>query len=150
MIKTSTLRQIYEDEVLRISVDLGHSILHLHWLQHPSSEQFRQSYRNAILVALEYKTTYWLSDFRPGLYVCMADQHWVFGKMRPLLKGGKIRKLAIVLQPETLMMIDQQALMEKDDSRQQRKKELNIDFFFDIESAHSWFEEENTCLGSSW
>ncbi|RDC58855.1 hypothetical protein [Adhaeribacter pallidiroseus] len=108
---TSTTRRLYENEVLTIYLELDLSLLRLDWKQQPSSPEYRMGYHQAILLALEYRTLYWLTDSRQVLYLHQADQHWMYAKMRPLLKGGKLQRMAIVLQPETLIMTDQKPCM---------------------------------------
>jgi hypothetical protein len=76
----------------------------------------------------------------------MADQHWMYAKMRPLLKGGKLHKMAIVMQPETLMMTDRNPIIENHSPDIQRpamprKKLISLEFFLDLDSAQSWVLE---------
>ena len=143
MIETSTQHLIFKDEVLTIVIDSTKSLLQLTWLQHPDSEQYRKGYRLAILIAFAHKVKYWLTDSRQVPYVLLADQYWMYTKMRPLLKGGKLHKVAIVLQPETLMMTDQKPTLENPERMAKSEKLFNLDFFLDIASALLWFQEGN-------
>jgi len=140
MVYTSTTRQVYEDEVITIYLDLSLSLLRLVWKQQPSSMQYRQGYRRAIVLALEHKTRYWLTDSRRILYLYQADQHWMYAKMRPLLKGGKLQRMTIVLQPETLIMTDQGPIHDRSTASFRGKKLFYLDFFLDVESALSWLQ----------
>ncbi|RDC58807.1 hypothetical protein [Adhaeribacter pallidiroseus] len=142
MVYTATTRQVYEDEALIIYVDLPLSLLRLVWQQQPTSTQYRQGYRQGIMLALEHKTRFWLTDSRQVLYLHQADQHWMYAKMRPLLKGGKLQRMAIVLQPETLIMTDQQPLREKGINPFQEKRLFPLEFFLDVGSAFVWLQEE--------
>ncbi|QMU26974.1 hypothetical protein [Adhaeribacter radiodurans] len=141
MTDTSTTLLVFEDEGLKININPDISLLRLTWLQHPTSEVYRQGYRQAILIALEHKAKLWLTDSRKVQYLYMADQHWMYAKMRPLLKGGKLRKFAIVLQPETLMMTDRQPIMDDPTQLIKPKQLFNLEFFLDMESACSWLQE---------
>ncbi len=144
MIDTSTLIQIFEDEVLKIIVEPNKSLLRLTWMQHPTSEEYRYGYRQAILIALEYKIKFWLTDSRKVQYLYMADQYWMYAKMRPLLKGGKLLKFALVLQPETLMMTDRQPIMENSEQIAKPTKLFNLEFFLDLNSALAYLLENDS------
>ncbi|RDC58773.1 hypothetical protein [Adhaeribacter pallidiroseus] len=140
---TSTTRRLYENEVLTIYLELDLSLLRLDWKQQPSSPEYRMGYHQAILLALEYRTLYWLTDSRQVLYLHQADQHWMYAKMRPLLKGGKLQRMAIVLQPETLIMTDQKPLHDNTGNPFPSKKLFHLDFFLDVDSALAWLQENN-------
>lgn len=142
MIYSSTATEVFEDEVARIAIEADLSLLRLTWKVHPNSDQYRSGYRKAIFLALEFKLKYWLTDSRQVLYLHMADQHWMYAKMRPLLKGNKLAKLAIVLQPETLMMTDSKPMYETStEPRSNAKKLYNMELFLDLDSAKSWLFE---------
>ncbi len=141
---STTHHQVYEDEALTIYLDLNLSLLRLVWKQQPSSTQYRDGYRQAIMLALEHKTSYWLTDSRQVMYLHQADQHWMYSKMRPLLKGGKLLRMAIVLQPETLIMTDQKPLRDNPVASfpaHKVKKLFHLDFFLDVESALIWLQQ---------
>ncbi|QNF32252.1 hypothetical protein HUW51_05715 [Adhaeribacter swui] len=142
MIYTSKLHLLFEDTIFKIELDAIGPILRLTWQQHPSSEDYRRGYRQAILLALEHKAKYWLTDSRMLPYLHMTDQHWMYTKMRPLLKGGKLQKMAIVMQPETLMMTDINPIMDQASPNQKREKLINMEFFLDLESAKLWLLNE--------
>lgn len=142
MVYTATTRQVYEDEALTIYLDPPLSLLRLVWKQQPSSTEYRLGYRQAIMLALEHKPQYWLTDSRQVMYLHQADQHWMYSKMRPLLKGGKLRRMAIVLQPETLIMTDQGPIHDKTTTAFRGKKLFNLDFFLDVDSAMDWLQEQ--------
>lgn len=144
MLETSTLRSLYEDEVLHLGLNPALSLLQLTWKQHPASETYRRGYHQAILLALEHKAKYWLTDARQLPYLHQADQHWMYAKMRPLLKAGKLRRMALVLQPEALIMADQKPLLETTELPFQAKKLFSLDFFLDVDSALSWLQEEDS------
>jgi len=135
---TTTISQVHEDEFHRIFIEHDFSLLRLTWKQHPDSEQYRNGYRRAIQAGIENKVQYWLTDSRKISYLHMADQHWMYSKMRPLLKGGKLKRMAIVLQPETLMMTDRYPLLNNPGKSPYTDKLFNLEFFLDMESAHSW------------
>jgi hypothetical protein len=101
MVLTPTQRIVFEDEVLQIEINTALSLLQLTWKIHPTSEQYRRGYRQAIYLALEYRIRLWLTDSRQVSYLHLADQHWMYAKMRPWLNGGKLLKFAIVIQAET-------------------------------------------------
>ncbi|PSR54666.1 hypothetical protein AHMF7605_14685 [Adhaeribacter arboris] len=143
MTDTSTTLLVFEDEKLKIGVNTETSLLRLTWLQHPTSETYRQGYRQAIMIALEYKTKFWLTDSRKVQYLYMADQYWMYAKMRPLLKGGKLLKFAIVLQPETLMMTDRQPILDNSGEIAKPNLGFNLEFFLDLDSASSWLLGKN-------
>ena len=146
MIFSSTMIQVFEDEVHKICIEQDLSLLRLTWKQHPTSEQYRKGYRQAILIALGHQVKYWLTDSRLVPYIHMSDQHWMYSKMRPLLRGGKLHKFAIVLQPETLMMTDRKPILDYIDPAQangKTKKLFNIDIFLDIDSARSWLFDQS-------
>lgn len=143
MIYSSTIIQVFEDEVLKICIEQDISLLRLTWQQHPASDDYRRGYRQAIVLALEYKTKYWLTDLRLVPYLYMADQHWMYAKMLPLLKGGKLLKFAIVMQPETLLMTDSKPIYDHAEPKQEAKKRYNMDIFLDLGSAQSWLFENS-------
>lgn len=146
MIYTSTTQFVFEDEILQIEINSSLFLLKLTWRQQPTSEHYRRGYRQAILLALDHKIKYWITDSRLLYYLHMADQHWMYAKMRPLLKGGKLHKMAIVMQPETLMMTDRNPITENSTSEDfkpasPRKKLFSLEFFLDPDSAQSWVLE---------
>lgn len=138
MVYTFNLMKVFEDELIKIGIESSLSLLHMTWHQHPTSEQYRQRYRQAILLALKFKAKYWLTDSRQVPFIYMADQHWMYAKMRPLLKGGKLLKFAIVLQPDTLLMTDTETIRGYSDQSQNREKRFELEFFLDKETAQYW------------
>ncbi len=146
MIYTSTTHRVFEDEILQVDVNISSSLLKLTWRQQPTSEHYRRGYRQAILLAIDHKIKHWITDSRLLSYLHMADQHWMYAKMRPLLKGGKLHKMAIVMQPETLMMTDRNPITENPDADNYkpatpRKKLFSLEFFLDLDSAQAWVLE---------
>jgi hypothetical protein len=143
MVLTPTQRIVFEDEVLQIEINVSLSLLQLTWQQQPTSEQYRRGYRQAIYLALEYKTRLWLTDSRKVAYLHWADQHWMYAKMRPWLKGGKLLKFAIVIQAETWLMTDLKPVYNYLEPTAEPRKEFNLEFFLDLEAAQSWLLAEN-------
>ena len=143
MIHTSTIPRVIEDELFHIDINTSLSLLKLTWQQQPTSEQYRRGYRQAIMLALDHKIKHWITDSRLVSYLYMADQHWMYAKMRPFLKGGKLYKMAIVMQPETLMMTDRHPITENLTTENGKavmplKKLFSLEFFLDLDSAHAW------------
>ena len=146
MIYTSTTHRVFEDEMLQIEVNSSLSLLKLTWQQQPTSEHYRRGYRRAILLAIDHKIKHWITDSRLLSYLHMADQHWMYAKMRPFLKGGKLYKMAIVMQPETLMMTDRNPITENLTTVNTKPatpplKLFSLEFFLDLDSAQSWVLE---------
>ncbi|QMU26863.1 hypothetical protein [Adhaeribacter radiodurans] len=134
---------VFEDETHIIQIEKEHSLLCLTWKQHPDSTLYRAGYRHAIQAALAYKVQFWLTDSRKVPYLIMADQRWMYSKMRPLLKGGKIKKMALVLQPESLMMTDKYPYLDQLDKNTKTNHSLHFDFFLDLDSAYAWLLDAN-------
>ena len=143
MIETSTQNLIYKNEVLTVVVDTTKSLLQLTWLQHPDSEQYRKGYRLAILSAFTHQVKYWLTNSLKVPYVLLADQYWMYPKMLPMLKGTKLHKMDIVLHPEALIMTDRKPTLDNPERMAKSVRQLNLDFFLDITSAHLWLQEGN-------
>ncbi len=146
MIYTSTTNRVFENEILQIEVNNSLSLLKLTWRQQPTSEHYRSGYRQAILLAIDHKIKHWITDSRLLSYLHMADQHWMYAKMRPLLKGGKLHKMAIVMQPETLMMTDQNPIKDNQApenylAAMPRENLFSLEFFLDLDSAQSFVLE---------
>ena len=143
MVYTATLRTVFEDEVYHIGLDDALSLLQLTWQQHPTSEQYRRGYRHAIGFLVAYKIRLWLTDSRKVPYLLLADQHWMYVKMRPFLRGGKIRKFAIVLQAGAWLMTDLKPVYQLLQPKAEPNREFNLEFFLDLETARYWLLAEN-------
>jgi hypothetical protein len=143
MVYTPTQRIVFKDEVLKIEINTALPLLQLTWQQHPTSEQYRRGYRQAMYLALEYRIKWWLTDARQVTYLPLADQHWMYAKMRPWLKGGKLLKFAIVIQAETWLMTDLKPVYNYLESTAEPRKEFNLEFFLDLEAARFWLLAEN-------
>jgi hypothetical protein len=141
-----SLKVVYTDEWLKIEVEPSLSLLQLTWLQHPTGEQYRRGYRQAIGIALENKTKYWLTDSRKVAYLHLADQHWMYAKMRPFLTGGQLRKFAIVMHAETWMMTDLKPVFNHSEPDAEPEKWFNLSFFLDRDAALVWLSEEGLKL----
>lgn len=141
MVYTSTLQIVYEDEALRIGIQPTFHLLQLTWQRHPTSEEYRHGYEQAMQTALDNKIMYWLTDSRKVAYLHMADQHWMYARMLPLLKSGQLLKFAVVLQPETFLMTDRKPVQHYLEEHAESGNALNLDFFLDLEAAQCWLQE---------
>jgi hypothetical protein len=132
------INQIFKDEVLQIGIEENVALLRLTWLQQPDSANYRRGYQQAIHLAQENNAKFWLTDSRQILYLPLADQHWMYAQMCPLLEAGTLSKFAIVMQPETFMTTDKAPISDK---LSNNKKLYNIDLFLELPSARAWLLE---------
>ena len=142
MIKKSVIKFVFEDEVLQISIDSASSLLRLTWRQHPDSAHYRRGYEQAIQLALEYKTKYWLTDSRKVLYLPMPDQHWMYSQLFALLTSGQLSRFAIVMHPETFMTTDKAPISHNAEQQHKLEKPMNMDLCLDLPSALAWLAED--------
>ncbi|KAA5538964.1 hypothetical protein [Adhaeribacter rhizoryzae] len=142
MINTASIKPVFADEVLQISIDATLSLLRLTWQQHPNSTDYRRGYQQAIQLALDSNTKYWLTDSRQVLYLPISDQHWMYTQMFPLLERSQLLKFAIVMHPETFMTTDKAPMTNNVAQPLSLKKPLNMDLFLDHPSALAWLVGE--------
>ncbi|KAA5539036.1 hypothetical protein [Adhaeribacter rhizoryzae] len=142
MINTASIKLIFADEVLQISIDSTKSLLRLTWQQHPNSTDYRRGYQQAIQVALDTNTKYWLTDARQVLYLPFSDQHWMYAQLFPLLERGQLLKFAILMHPETFMTTDKAPLAENVAQPLSLKKPFTMDLFLDQPSALAWLLQD--------
>ncbi|RTQ48588.1 hypothetical protein EJV47_16580 [Hymenobacter gummosus] len=88
---------LYETAYLRIKYEPRHRLLDLQWLteQVPPAE-FRQGYWQALLLAEQYQTRAWLSDFRTVPVPEPADMRWLADHWYPRYVRLKLDKVAII------------------------------------------------------
>ncbi|MGV3588812.1 MAG: hypothetical protein ACO1OF_17535 [Adhaeribacter sp.] len=142
MIKTDGTKLVFADEVLQIRIDSTLSLLRLTWQQHPNSGDYRRGYQQAIQLALEHNTQYWLTDARQVLYLPLSDQHWMYTQLFPLLESGQLLKFAIVMHPETFMTTDKTPLANNPAQPLSLKRPYTMDLFLDLPSALAWLLEK--------
>jgi hypothetical protein len=130
--------KVYEDNILTIEIDTGKSFIYLCWLQHPDSENLRQSFALAAEFAIIRNCQYWLSDARAVHYLEFADQNWMLQFMVPLLRTSHLVKYARINSEESLSLLDMDRIVENIESSASKDNKGKVAVFVDRQSALDW------------
>ena len=138
---SSSVENLYEDEVCLIQYDKGRAVLQLAFLQHPTPDQFKNGYRIAFAAAELKNARYWLTNAQKIKAMVPENQSWLVQKMAPFL-GAQIKRFAIVMAPECFVMTNPNKVYEKPKEESASPSGGLIKVHFEEEAAFSWLLSE--------
>lgn len=132
------LNTLYQDEYIIIQLDEHIKFVYVEWLQHPSSEIFRQNFKIAMEACISNNCQYWLSDARAIHYVEFADQNWMLELIYPLLPKSNLLKFARVNTLESIALMDVARVCTKLEQLPEFKLKTQLEVFNYKATALDW------------
>ena len=132
------LSTIYQDEYINIKLDKRLKFVYLVWLQHPSSDVFRQNFAKAVEICIANECQYWLSDSRAMHYLEFADQNWMLELIYPLLPKMALLKFARVNTLESIALMDGARVCRQLEQLPEFKLKAQLEVFSSKEAALDW------------
>lgn len=134
---------LYQDEFINIELDAQARYISVEWLQHPTSEVFRERFHKAAELSNKHKCLYWLSDSRAIHYLEFADQNWMMAHIFPLLPDSHLVKFARITSIESIALMDTARIYSSLEHMQGTELKTQLEIFTDKESALEWlFRDE--------
>lgn len=136
------LRNIYQDDYVKVELDETARFLYAQWLRHPDSQTLRRIFQMLANLAVESKTRYWLSDARAIQYVEFADQNWLLHDIVPMLKKSELLKFARLTTTESLVLMDVVRVYALVSQMTDLGVQTKLEMFTDEEEAMAWLFAE--------
>jgi hypothetical protein len=129
---------IYANNDAQIAVDEPNMYLQITWLQHPSSESFRQIITYALNYTNAHDISSWLCDMRQIVYLELKEQHWLIYEVFPAFDSTEKHGFAYVVSTTgvelyTSFHIHDMVLKDGD-----LRQKMQIEIFFEKDVARQW------------
>jgi hypothetical protein len=129
---------IYQDDYIRVELDIHAKYIYTEWLQHPSSDDFRKSFEKATELTITHGCHYWMSDSRAIHYLEFADQNWMLGHILPQLPKSSLQKFARITTFECLSLMDISRILATLEEVQGSELKTKLQLFTSKEDALNW------------
>jgi hypothetical protein len=129
---------IYANNDAQIAVDEPNKYLQVSWLQHPSSESFRNIITYALNYAQVHRITLWLCDMRQIIYLELKDQHWLIQEVFPTFSPTEKHEFAYVVSTKGLEIYTSFHIHELVLRNGNLRQKIQIEIFFEKDIARQW------------
>lgn len=136
------MKTVRNDELLRIDVDAGQSLVISTWKATPSSEDYRSGLWQVLEAVKGGNLALWLSDTRGVGVILRTDEKWSMETFVPELMKEGLRRVAVVQGAEYFNRTVTERLVDATSAVAPFKVEL----FADAEEAEEWLAKELEAL----
>ena len=87
---------ILDEPFLRMGHSATDNLIHLRWMGHARSEEYRSSLERAVAFVIENDIRYWIADLRKMTVILKDDETWANEVWFPKLFKTGLEKMAIL------------------------------------------------------
>jgi len=132
---------VHQTPFVKIFYDETVPVVFEAWLGQVSGSEFRKALDQKLeaykQLAQKHEQLFWLNDVRKLRGVSNEDQQWAVDEFHPKLYPAGVKKVAFVVPEQTYFRLSDEDITGKLDAR----KEVEICYFDDFDSAYAWFKE---------
>ncbi len=136
------LKQIYQNDYLKVEVDEKIKFIYVEWFKHPDSPDFRRLFQQLAEMTLAAKSKFWLSDARAIHYLEFADQNWLLREMLPMLLKSDLLKFARLTTEVSLLQLDVVRVYTMVEQLTQLGIKTKLELFIDKVVALNWLFDD--------
>ena len=135
------METVYQTPFVKIFYDETVPVIYEEWFGQVSGKEFRKALEEKLMayekLSKNHAKLFWLNDVRKLRGVPSGDQQWAVEEFHPRLHPVGVHKVAFVVPEQTYFQLSDEDITGKLDSR----KQVEICYFDDFESAFAWFKE---------